>query len=138
MAESSNERANNVAAGILIVDDHPGNLKLLTFILQKEGYDVRTAADADEALALLRAFRPRVILMDLQLPGMDGLELTRRLKADERQRDAIIIAVTASAMKGDDRRALDAGCDGYVTKPVDTRALPGLIRRYLGERPGPT
>jgi CheY-like chemotaxis protein len=74
--------------------------------------------------------------MDLQLPGMDGLELTRRLKADPAYRDIVIVAVTASAMKGDEQRAMDAGCDGYVTKPIDTRSMPALVERYLALAPG--
>jgi two-component system cell cycle response regulator DivK len=116
---------------ILVVDDNPSNTKLLAFILTARGYDVRTAADADEALALLREFRPRLILMDLQLPGMDGLTLTRQLKADPATREIIIIAATAYAMKGDEERARAAGCDGYVTKPIDTRQLPIVIARLL-------
>lgn len=119
-----------MTVGILVVDDHPGNLKLVSFILEKEGYDVRTASDAEQALRVLEGFRPRVILMDLQLPGMDGLELTRRLKADPEQRRAFIVAVTASAMKGDETKALAAGCDGYIAKPIDTRLLPELVARY--------
>jgi CheY-like chemotaxis protein len=83
---------------ILIVDDNVQNLKLARVILANEGYDVRTAADAEEALALLRTFRPHVILMDLQLPGMDGLQLTRQLKGDGATRGIRIIALTASAM----------------------------------------
>lgn len=118
-------------AAILIVDDHPGNMKLLSFVLENQGYDVRRAADAEEALLVLRDFHPRLILMDLQLPGMDGLELTRRLKADAAHRDTIIVAVTASAMAGDEARAMEAGCDGYITKPIDTRALPGIVASYL-------
>lgn len=119
---------------ILIVDDHPGNLKLLSFLLEGKGYDVRTAADASEAFLVVRAFQPRLILMDLQLPGMDGFELTRKLKADPSQRETIIVAVTASAMKGDEERALSAGCNGYITKPIDTRRLPELVARYLSGR----
>jgi CheY-like chemotaxis protein len=120
---------------ILIVDDNPINLKLLRITLKVAGYDVQTAVDAEQAMSVLAAFRPRLVLMDLQLPGMDGLELTRRLKADPATRDAIIVAVTAYAMKGDKERAFDAGCDGYVTKPIDTDTLPGLVARYLeGER----
>jgi len=116
---------------ILIVDDNPVNLKLARVLLTSEGYAVRTAQDAAEALALLAAFRPRLILMDIQLPGMDGLELTRRLKADPATRDILILAMTAYAMKGDDEKALAAGCDGYVTKPIDTRAVPSAIAAYL-------
>ena len=116
---------------ILIVDDNAINLKLLRLTLKVEGYDVQTAVDAEQAMAVLAVFRPRLVLMDLQLPGMDGLDLTRRLKADPATRDAIIVAVTAYAMKGDEQRALDAGCDGYVTKPIDTRTLPDIVARFL-------
>jgi CheY-like chemotaxis protein len=120
---------------ILIVDDNPVNLKLARVTLAVEGYDVRTAADAEEAMALLRTFHPRLILMDLQLPGMDGLTLTRRLKDDAAMRDIVILALTAYAMKGDEQKALDAGCDGYITKPIDTRMLPVLVARHLAAGP---
>jgi two-component system, cell cycle response regulator DivK len=116
---------------ILIVDDHAGNMKLLSFMLTSRGYDVRTASNAEEALLVLREFHPRLILMDIQLPGIDGLALTRQLKADPAYRSTVVIAVTASAMKGDEERALKAGCDGYVTKPIDTRALPRIVASYL-------
>jgi CheY-like chemotaxis protein len=118
-------------AKLLMVDDNPGNLKLLSFILGKHGYEMRLALDAEQALSILKEFRPQLILMDIQLPGMDGLELTRRLKADPAYRDIVIVAVTASAMKGDEEVALAAGCDGYVTKPIDTRTMPALVERYL-------
>lgn len=124
------------AAPILIVDDNASNTKLMAFLLAAQGYDVRTAADANEALATLAAFRPRLILMDIQLPGMDGLTLTRQLKADPATRDILIVAATAYAMKGDEERARAAGCDGYVTKPIDTRRLPGVIAGFLGGSPG--
>ena len=116
---------------ILIVDDNPMNLKLVRVLLASEGYDVRTAVDAHEALAILAAFRPLLILMDLQLPGMDGLTLTRRLKADPATRGIVILALTSYAMKGDEEKARSAGCDGYLTKPIDTRALPTLLARAL-------
>ena len=116
---------------ILIVDDNPANLKLARVILAAEGYEVRVAVDAEEALALLADFRPRLILMDLQLPRMDGLTLTRRLKADAATRDITILALTAYAMKGDEEKALQAGCDGYITKPIDTRKLPGQVAALL-------
>jgi CheY-like chemotaxis protein len=119
---------------ILIVDDNVQNLKLARVILANEGYDVRTAADAEEALALLRASRPHLILMDLQLPGMDGLQLTRQLKADRATRDIRIIALTAYAMKGDEEKAFAAGCDGYVSKPIDTERLPEIVRSHLSGR----
>jgi CheY-like chemotaxis protein len=120
---------------ILIVDDNAANLKLARVLLTGEGYEVRTAADAEEALEILRQFRPRLILTDLQMPGMDGFELTRRLKADPGLRGVIILALTAYAMKGDEERARAAGCDGYVAKPIDTRGLPGVIAGYLAAIP---
>ena len=116
---------------ILIVDDNPANAALLAFLLDQNGYQTRTAADADEALEILGRFAPRLIMMDLQLPGMDGLTLTRKLKADPATRDILIIALTAYAMKGDDERARAAGCDGYVSKPIDTRALPAVVVEFL-------
>lgn len=119
-------------APILVVDDHPGNSKLLTFILESQGYDVRSAVDAVDALRVLAEFKPRLILMDLQLPGMSGLELTAKLRADPKHQKVVIIAVTASAMKGDEEKAVEAGCDGYVTKPVDTRTLPRVVASFLG------
>jgi CheY-like chemotaxis protein len=120
-----------MSAPILIVDDHPGNLKLLSYILTQQGYDIRTATDADEALRVLASFQPRLILMDLQLPGMDGLQLTAKLRKDPAFSSTIIVAVTASAMKGDEERAVSAGCDGYITKPIDTRALPRTVATFL-------
>jgi CheY-like chemotaxis protein len=120
---------------ILIVDDNAINLKLLKLTLKAAGYDIQTAVDALDAIAVLASFRPQLILMDIQMPGMDGLELTRRLKADAATRDAIIVAVTAYAMKGDEQRALDAGCDGYITKPVDTRTLAATVAGYLEGAP---
>lgn len=116
---------------ILIVDDNLANLKLVRVLLQVEGYEVRTATDAEEALAVLKEFHPRLILMDIQLPGVDGLELTRRLKADPNTRSILVVALTAYAMRGDEQRVLEAGCDGYLSKPIDTRALPGVVAGYL-------
>ena len=116
---------------ILIVDDNPVNMKLIRVLLLGEGYDVRTAGDAQEALAVLKELHPRLILMDIQLPDIDGLELTRRLKADPATRDVSILGLTAYAMKGDEERILAAGCDGYISKPIDTRTLPSLVQHYL-------
>jgi two-component system, cell cycle response regulator DivK len=121
---------------ILIVDDNLLNLKLIRVLLTAEGYSVRTATDAEEALALLESITPDLILMDVQLPGMDGLELTRRLKSDPARGHIVIIALTAYAMKGDEEKARTAGADGYLTKPVDTRALPDVIASHLERRPG--
>jgi len=116
---------------ILVVDYNPLNMKLVRVLLAGEGYRVRTAADATEALTVLTECHPRLILMDIQLPGIDGLELTRRLKADPSTRDITIVGLTAYAMKGDEQRIRAAGCDGYIPKPIDTRTLPGFIKTYL-------
>jgi len=116
---------------ILIVDDNAVNLKLIRVLLAKEGYETRTAGDANEALAILETFNPRMILMDLQLPGMDGLELTRQLKADPRTKDIVIVALTAYAMKGDEEKSKAAGCDGYITKPINTRTMPATLRGFF-------
>jgi two-component system cell cycle response regulator DivK len=116
---------------ILVVDDNPTNMRLVTFLLEKRGYLVRAAANACEALALLPKFRARLILMDLEMPGMDGVELTRRLKADPATRAVLVVALTACAMKGDEDEARAAGCDGYLTKPIDTGALPDSIAALL-------
>jgi two-component system cell cycle response regulator DivK len=116
---------------ILIVDDNAVNLKLVRVLLAKEGYETRTASDANEALSILQTFTPRLILMDIQLPGMDGLQLTKQLKADERTRNIVIVALTAYAMKGDEEKSKAAGCDGYITKPIDTRTMPATLRAFL-------
>jgi CheY-like chemotaxis protein len=121
---------------ILIVDDNAQNLKLARVILSVEGYDVRTAVDAEDALRVLGSFTPRLILMDLQLPGMDGLQLVRLLRADPARRAIQIIALTAYAMKGDEERAFAAGCDGYVTKPIDIEDLPRVVARHLARDAG--
>jgi CheY-like chemotaxis protein len=112
---------------ILVVDDNVQNLKLARFILTGHGYEVRTAPNAEAALHTLETFVPRAILMDLQLPGIDGLALTRRLKHDPRWRGIVVIALTAYAMKGDRERALSAGCNAYIPKPVDVDALARIV-----------
>ena len=116
---------------ILVVDDNPINLKLAAAVLLSHGHTVLRAGDADEAQQLLVHTVPELILMDIALPGMDGLTLTRRLKADPRLARVPVLALTAFAMKGDDAKAREAGCDGYITKPIDTRALPRLIEQAL-------
>jgi two-component system, cell cycle response regulator DivK len=116
---------------ILVVDDNPVNMKLVQVLLTQEGLQVRTATDGHEALQVLSECRPGLILMDIQLSGIDGLELTQRLKADPATRDIPILGLTAYAMKGDEERILAAGCDGYVPKPIDTRTLPDLVKSFL-------
>src|SRR5215471_15482062 len=125
---------------ILIVDDTPVNLKLTRILLVNEGYKVLTASSAEEGLELLRGFRPELILADIQLPGIDGLEMTRRIKQDPATHDIMVVALTAFAMKGDELKAIEAGCDAYITKPVDTRTLGQRIRTLLdgrGDAKGP-
>ena len=116
---------------ILIVDDNELNLKLLRWLLEKNGYEVHTAGDAKTARVSVRAVRPRLVLMDIQLPDIDGLQLTREFKTDPELRDIPVVAVTSYAMKGDRQKSLDAGCDGYITKPIDTRQFPLDIEKYL-------
>lgn len=116
---------------ILVVDDHPLNQALLQHLLEAHGYQVKTASDADETLASIAEQRPDLILMDLQLPGMDGFELTRQLKQRPDLARVRIVAVTSYAMSGDEQRALDAGCDGYASKPIDTATFPALVARHL-------
>ena len=119
------------AACILVVDDNPTNLKLVSDVLQFEGYLILKAIDAESAQEIVHDTPPDLILMDIALPGMDGLTLTRLLKGDESTRHIVVVALTAFAMKGDDMRAREAGCDGYITKPIDTRTLPGAVAGYL-------
>jgi two-component system cell cycle response regulator DivK len=123
-----------IEKSVLIVDDNPINMKLIRVLLTSEGYDVRTAGDAGEALDVLKQWHPGLILMDIQLPGIDGLELTRRLKSDPVTEQIIIIGLTAYAMKGDEERILAAGCDGYIAKPINTRKLPRLITALIEKR----
>lgn len=116
---------------ILVVDDNPSNLKLFTYLLALPGYVVTTAANAEQALDVLGRLVPNLIIMDLQLPDVDGLTLTRQLKADPRMHGVPIVAVTASAMKGDEEKARAAGVDGYMSKPVEKRAFRAMIASYL-------
>jgi two-component system, cell cycle response regulator DivK len=127
--EGSDER--NASRSILVVDDSPVNLKLALTLLTKAGYQVRGATDAKDAMRVLDGFMPRLILMDMQMPGTDGFELTRRLKVDPARRQIRIVAVTAYAMKADEQRALAAGCDGYIAKPIDLDTFLNLIAKHL-------
>ena len=114
---------------VLVVDDTPANQKLLKILLAGAHYDVRVAGDAEEALAVLETFRPQMILMDVLLPGVDGLDLTRRLRADPDTRNILILGLTACTMPGDAERVLAAGCDGYLTKPLD---IPNFLATVAG------
>lgn len=116
---------------ILVIDDNPLNMKLVRLLLADEGFEVHGAGSATEALALLERISPPLILMDIQLPGMDGLELTQLLRTQARLDSVWIVALTAYAMPADEEKARKAGCDGYITKPIDTTALPDVLRGYL-------
>ena len=119
---------------ILIVDDNPMNLKLEKKLLEVEKYQVLTAGNAQEALRVLEYFRPRLILMDFGLPGVDGVELTRTVKKEPKNADIIILMLTSYDQQGDEAKARAAGCDGYIHKPIDTQALPLMIAAYLWDR----
>ena len=116
---------------IMVVDDNPVNLKLVCALLRRNGYEVYTAGDAEETLAVLRKVHPHLILMDVQLPDIDGLTLTRHLKADSTTQDIVIVALTAFAMKGDEQKARAAGCDGYIPKPIETRTFIKTMTSFL-------
>ena len=122
---------------ILVVEDNERNLKLLRDVLEYAGYDVRAARTAEDGIALAASELPDLVLMDLQLPGIDGMEALRQLRESPRTADIPVVAVTAQAMKHDRERALQAGFDGYVEKPISVRAFPDQVRGFLsGERRG--
>ena len=114
-----------------MVEDNPANLTLATFLLQSAGHTVVTAANAEIGLTLARAEQPDLILMDIQLPGMDGLQATGLLKADEATRAIPVVALTALAMKGDEERIRAAGCDGYIAKPMRYKDFLATVARQL-------
>ena len=118
-------------ARVLVVEDNAVNLELVRDILTAEGYEVLEAADGVTGVAVAALERPDLILMDLQLPGVDGLEAARRIRADDRLRAVPIVALTAYAMKGDDERARDAGCDGFVAKPIRVREFVSAVARFV-------
>ncbi len=119
---------------ILVVEDHPQNLELVTDLLESAGYRVLTAMTAEEGLTLSSTHRPDLILMDVRLPGLDGLEATKILKEDPATRVIPVIALTAYAMPEDRLRIRDAGCEGYLTKPLKIPLLLEQIDSYLGHR----
>jgi CheY-like chemotaxis protein len=116
---------------ILIVEDNPANLMLAGAVLRRAGHRITEARSAEEAVERLRVAIPDLVLMDVQLPGQDGLELTRRLKQEPTTENVIVIALTAHAMKEDRDRVLAAGCDGYIAKPINTRALAHEINAIV-------
>jgi CheY-like chemotaxis protein len=116
---------------ILLVEDNPQNRRLTQFLLQAHGYRVYEATTGEAALELARTYLPALILIDLQLPGMDGYTVTQCLKEDSVTAAIPVVALTAYAMPGDREKALAAGCTGYITKPIDTKAFPAAMQRYL-------
>jgi CheY-like chemotaxis protein len=116
---------------VLVVEDNETNQMLTMAVLLRDGYRVSSARSADEALAIIDIERPDIILMDLQLPGQDGLAFTRALKVNPATAAIPVVAMTAHVMIGDEAQALAAGCAGYIPKPIDTRTLSGDVRRYL-------
>jgi len=116
---------------ILVVEDNPTNMKLASSLLKREGYDVLEAVDAETGVDMARAQSPDLILMDIQLPGMDGLAATGILKKDPATSNILIIAMTAFAMKGDEDKMLAAGCDGYIAKPIRYREFLATVGAFL-------
>ncbi len=121
-----------MSATVLIVEDNAANMRLAVFLLESAGYDVLTATDAEAGLALARSAQPQLILMDIQLPGMDGLEATMQLKRDVSTSAIPVIALTALAMKGDEERIRAAGCDGYIGKPMRYKEFLAAVGAQLG------
>ncbi|GAU09901.1 response regulator [Desulfoplanes formicivorans] len=116
---------------VLVVEDDELNLKLVRELLEFSGFETLEATNGLEALAMIRKERPSLVLMDIQMPTMDGLEATRRIKADAQTRDIPVVALTSSAMKGDREAILAAGCDAYMSKPIDIHRLLDLIKAFL-------
>ena len=130
------EGSKKTGRRILVVEDNAMNLELVRDILLAEGYEVLEAADGATGVHVAGAERPELILMDLQLPGLDGLQAVQLIRADDALRDVPIVAVTAHAMKGDDERARSAGCDGFIAKPIQVRDFVTTVARYLEGKGG--
>ena len=116
---------------ILVIEDNELNMKLVRSLLKMSSYVMVEAVDAETGIKLAREKKPDLILMDIQLPGMDGLSATKIIKTDPSLKDTVIIALTSHAMEGDDKKVRDAGCDGYITKPIDTRNFLQTVADYL-------
>ena len=122
----------NSAARVLVVEDNDMNMQLVEYLLEEGGYQIVKAASGEEALSIARGGEPvDLILMDIHLPGIDGLSVVREMKADARTSTIPILALTAHAMRGDKDRFLEAGCDGYISKPIDVKTFLSSIRQYL-------
>jgi CheY-like chemotaxis protein len=119
---------------ILVIEDNELNMKLVTALLKIAHYEILQAGDAETGIRLARSHHPTLILMDLQLPGMDGLAATRLLKADAELENTPIIALTSYAMQGDEAKAKAAGCNGYISKPIDTRRFLDSLKQFTGQQ----
>jgi two-component system, cell cycle response regulator DivK len=124
-----------MTAVILVVDDNAANLKLAREILTAQGYEVISAVRGEQAVDVARAQRPALILLDMRLPDVDGLEVLRRLRSSPETKDLPVVAMTAQAMAGDRERFLAAGCDGYISKPIVLRTFYAEVERHLARRP---
>ena len=125
------EKKEDFSRKILVVDDNEDGRELVVKILKNRGYQMIEAVDGEEALEKASAECPDLILLDISIPKLDGYEVTRRLKSQVKFKDTPIIALTAHAMKGDREKAMEAGCDGYISKPIDIHELPDQIKSYL-------
>jgi two-component system, cell cycle response regulator DivK len=132
---ASDQLPRSVPKRILIVEDNELNMKLLNDVLEAYGYDIVKTDSGSAVLGLARQHRPDLVLMDIQLPDISGLEAVRQLKGDALTAAIPVIAVTAFAMAGDERKALESGCDGYIAKPIMLREFLAMIERFLGHGP---
>ncbi len=121
---------------ILVIEDNAVNMELVCDLLEMAGYDIIQAADAESGIKVADKEQPDLILMDISLPGMDGLQATRVLKQRQSARQIPVVALTAHAMKGDEDKVLEAGCNGYITKPINTREFSRQIEKFLGSSTG--
>lgn len=121
------------AARVLVIEDNPANQLLTAAVLQLAGFEVDLAGSASEAIEIVDSKPPALILMDVQLPGQNGLDLARQFKADPRTASIPIVALTANAMRGHREMALGGGCDGYISKPIDTRTFADQVREYMAD-----
>jgi CheY-like chemotaxis protein len=118
---------------ILVVEDNDMNMQLVEYLLEEAGYEILKATSGEEALRLAASGSPSLVLMDIHLPGADGLSVAREMKATAGMEEVPILALTAHAMRGDRDRFLEAGCDGYISKPIDVKTFIPSIRRFLPE-----
>jgi len=125
------ESGTQMAERLLIVDDNPFNVKLARYLLSREGFEVRAVENSNDAMSEVASWAPELVLMDLRLPGTDGLTLTRTLRADPANQSVLIVAFSAEATAEEERRAFDAGCVGYIAKPIDTRTFGATVRSFL-------